>query len=146
VIKYLCRLFFEDKNIQPKLTYWYKVVGIDYDGNETPLGRAAAISTFSFTRKIPDAPVIDEIVKQPDPCAVTLKWSPPFDPSKHVGFIVYRSTAAAGPFIPVVVSPLNGNSFTDMNVVKGQTYWYSIGALMLNGRLSTLSPAKSITP
>ena len=138
--------FFEDKNIQPKLTYWYKVVGIDYDGNETPLGRAAAISTFSFTRKIPDAPVIDVLDKQAEPCAVTIKWSPVFDPSIHIGFIVYRSNNAAGPLLPVVVSPVAGNSYTDMNVVKGQTYWYSIGALMKNGRLSALSTTKSITP
>ncbi|HEY6062528.1 MAG TPA: fibronectin type III domain-containing protein [Chitinophagaceae bacterium] len=138
--------FFEDKHIEPKLTYWYKVVGIDYDGNETPLARAAAISTFSFTRKVPDAPVITGIDKQADPCAVVVKWSPAFDASTQVGFIVYRSSSSSGPFIPVVVSPVTGNSFTDTNVVKGQTYWYSIGALMRNGRLSTLSTAKSVTP
>jgi hypothetical protein len=138
--------FFEDKHIEPKLTYWYKVVGIDYDGNETPLARAAAISTFSFTRKVPDAPVITGIDKQADPCAVVVKWSPAYDASTQVGFIVYRSSSSSGPFIPVVVSPLTGNSFTDTNVVKGQTYWYSIGALMRNGRLSNLSTAKSVTP
>jgi hypothetical protein len=138
--------FFEDKHIEPKKTYWYKVVGIDYDGNETPLARAAAISTFSFTRKIPDAPVITDINVQADPCAVVVKWSPVYDASKHVGFIVYRSSSSGGPFIPVVVSPVAGNSFTDTNVVKGQTYWYSIGVLMKNGQLSTLSTARSITP
>ncbi len=138
--------FFEDKHIEPKLTYWYKVVGIDYDGNETPLARAAAISTFSFTRKVPNAPVITGIDKQADPCLVVVKWSPAYDASTQVGFIVYRSSSSSGPFIPVVVSPVAGNSFTDTNVVKGQTYWYSIGALMRNGRLSTLSTAKSVTP
>jgi fibronectin type 3 domain-containing protein len=137
---------FEDKNIQPKLTYWYKVVGIDYDGNETPLDRAAAISTFSFTRRVPDAPVIDVIDKQAEPCAIVLKWSPLYNPAQHMGFIVYRSNAAAGPFTPVVVSPVKGESFTDMNVVKGQTYWYKVAVLMLNGRLSVLSAAKNMTP
>lgn len=138
--------FFEDKSIKPKLTYWYKVVGIDYDGNETPLANAAAISTFSFTRKAPDAPVITAIDKQADPCAVVLKWSPAYDASKHAGFIVYRSTNAAGPFIPVVVSPVKDNSFIDMNVVKGQPYWYAVAVLMLNGQLSPLSAVKNITP
>ena len=138
--------FFEDKSIKPKLTYWYKVVGIDYDGNETPLDRAAAISTFSFTRTAPDAPVITTIDKIAEPCSVVVNWSPVYDASKHVGFIVYRSSSAAGPFIPVVVSPVKGNSFTDTNVVRGQTYWYATAVLMLNGRLSSLSTAKSITP
>jgi fibronectin type 3 domain-containing protein len=138
--------FFEDKNIQPKRTYWYKVVGIDYDGNETPLTKAAAISTFSFTKKVPAAPVIDVIDKQAEPCAVVLKWSPGYNAANHVGFIVYRSTSNAGPFLPVVVSPVAGNSYTDMNVIKGQTYWYRIGLLMKNGQLSVLSTVKSIVP
>lgn len=138
--------YFEDKNIKPKLTYWYKVVGIDYDGNETPLDRAAAISTFSFTRKLPGAPLINSIDKQDEPCAVILKWSPGYDAASMVGFIVYRSNAAAGPFLPVVVSPVAGNSYTDMNVVKGQTYWYKTAMLMKNGQLSPLSAVKSITP
>lgn len=138
--------FFEDKSIKPKLTYWYKVVGIDYDGNETKLDLAAAISTFSFTRRVPDAPVIDAINKQGEPCSVMLKWSPVFDPLKHVGFIVYRSASAAGPFIPVVTSPVKGNDYTDTNVIKGKTYWYKVAALMSNGRLSALSAVQTITP
>ncbi len=138
--------YFEDKSVKPKLTYWYKVVGIDYDGNETPLDKAAAISTFSFTRKLPGAPVITSIDKQAEPCAVILKWSPGYDPASQVGFIVYRSNAAAGPFLPVVTSPVTGNSFTDTNVVKGQTYWYATSVLMKNGRLSPMSAVKSITP
>ena len=138
--------FFEDKNIHPKLTYWYKVVGIDYDGNETPLDRAAAISTFSFTRKAPDAPVITDIIAQADPCAVVLKWSPSFDATEQIGFIVYRSSSSSGPFLPVVVSPVADNTYMDTNVVKGQTYWYSVAVLMKNGRLSALSTVKSITP
>lgn len=138
--------FFEDKHIEAKKTYWYKVVGIDYDGNETPLAKAAAISTFSFTKKLPDAPVITDISVQATPCAVSVKWSPAFNAAAQVGFIVYRSSNAAGPFIPVVVSPVAGNSFTDTNVVKGQSYWYTVAALMKNGRLSPLSAAKNITP
>lgn len=138
--------FFEDKSIRPKLTYWYKVVGIDYDGNETPLDSAAAISTFSFTRKIPDAPVIEGIGKQADPCSVILKWSPAYDSAQHLGFIVYRSTTAAGPFIPVVVSPVTGNSYVDTNVVAGTTYWYRVALLLRNGRLSAMSGVQSMTP
>jgi fibronectin type 3 domain-containing protein len=138
--------FFEDKNIQPKLTYWYKVVGIDYDGNETQLKKAAPISTFSFTRKAPDAPEITDISIHADTCAVILKWTPSFDATSQAGFIVYRSSSAAGPFFPVVVSPVKNDSYTDVKVVKGQTYWYAVALLMQNGRLSPLSGIKNITP
>ncbi len=138
--------FFEDKKIEPKLTYWYLVVGIDYDGNETPLSKAAPISTFSFTRKIPPAPVLDMISKQAVPCGVILQWSPIFNATEHLGFIIYRSNSAAGPFTPVVTAPVKGNSFVDTHVVQGNTYWYRIGLLLNSGRLSQLSPAQSITP
>ncbi len=138
--------YFEDKSIKPKLTYWYKVVGIDYDGNETPLTKAAAISTFSFTRRIPDAPVITSITTQADPCAIVLQWSPVIDTTTEIGFIVFRSGSGAGPFTPVVVSPVKDNIYTDINVVKGQTYWYRVGLLMKNGRLSALSAIRNITP
>ena len=138
--------FFEDKTVKPKLTYWYKVVGIDYDGNETKLDKAAAISTFSFTRKIPDAPVIVTIDKQATPCGVVLKWSPPYNPADQIGFIVYRSEAAAGPFIPVVTSPVKANEYTDTNVIKGKPYWYKVALMMSNGRLSALSAVQTITP
>jgi fibronectin type 3 domain-containing protein len=138
--------FFEDKKIEPKLTYWYKVVGIDYDGNECSLDSAAAISTFTFSNRVPAAPVITAITKLGDPCIVKLTWSPVFNASLHKGFIVYRSISNAGPFIPVVTSPLTSNSFSDNNVVKGMTYWYKVGVLMANGQLSPLSPFKSIAP
>jgi chitodextrinase len=137
---------FEDKKIQPKLTYWYRVTGIDYDGNETPLKNAAPISTFSFTRQAIPAPVLDVLAKQSDPCGVLLQWTPAFDPANQAGFIVYRSSSASGVFTPIVVSPLKVNSFTDNGVVHGQTYWYKVGLLMKNGHLSQLSAAQGIVP
>jgi hypothetical protein len=138
--------FFEDKNISPKLTYWYRIVGIDYDGNETPVDKAAAISTFTFTMKTPSAPTLDLLAKQADPCAVLLQWSPSFDPTLNKGFIIFRSSSAFGSLTPIVVSPLKTNSFADNGVVRGQTYWYRIGTLLSNGRLSQLSAVQSITP
>jgi fibronectin type 3 domain-containing protein len=137
---------FDDKTVEPKLTYWYKVVGIDYDGNESLLSTAAAISTFTFSRVVPAAPIMDIATVQSEPCAVALQWSPEFDKATQAGFIVYRSTSAGGPFTPIVVSPLTENRFADSQVAKGQTYWYRIGTLMKNGRLSALAPAVSVTP
>ena len=138
--------FFEDKTVVAKRTYWYKVVGIDYDGNQTPLDKAAAISTFSFTKKIPDAPVIEEIVKRTDPCTVTVRWSPLFLPGDNLGFMVYKSTTEKGLYTPILTTPVTSNSYTDPNIVVGQTYWYKVAVLMANGRLSLLSNAQSVTP
>jgi len=137
---------FEDQEIKPKITYWYRVVGIDYDGNETPVDSAAAISTFTFSRKMPDTPVMNTPIAQNEPCGVTITWLPVFDAAKHNGFIVYRGLSANDHFVPVVVRPIKGNTFTDTNIVKGQTYWYRIALLLLNGRLSAMSSSQSLTP
>jgi hypothetical protein len=138
--------YFEDAKINPKITYWYRVVGIDYDGNETPLDSAAAISTFSFSRRMPSPPAMNAPHKETSPCGVTLTWSPAFDASRHKGFIVYKSTSASGQFIPIVVSPVQGNTFTDTDVIAGQKYWYGVAVLLLNGKLSKMCPSQSITP
>lgn len=137
---------FDDETVDPKKTYWYRVVGIDYDGNETKLDQAAAISTFTFSRRLPEPPVLDLIVPQAAPCGIVLQWSPAFDTSKHLGFVVYRSVSAAGQYTPIVLAPLQTNSFTDVQVARGTTYWYQIGIMMKNGRLSALTAAQSITP
>lgn len=138
--------YFDDRTVDPKKTYWFRVVGIDYDGNETPLNRAAAISTFTFTRAVAAAPILDMAAVQTEPCGVTLQWSPTFDPSVHAGFIVYRSTTAAGAFTPIVVSPLKENHFTDIQVARGKTYWYRVATMFHTGRLSALTLAQSVTP
>jgi len=137
---------FTDTGVDPKKTYWYKVVGIDYDGNEGPTDRAAPISTFTFNRKQAAAPVFDALVPQTDPCGLVLQWSPVFDPGQQEGFLVYRSTSAAGPFTPVCLAPVQGNTFQDVQVVKGQTYWYRLAILMKNGRMSLLSGVMAGTP
>jgi hypothetical protein len=138
--------YFEDKTVKPKLTYWYRVVGIDYDGNETPLDSAMAISTFTFSNKTPDPPQLDTPTIDADNCGVNLTWSPEYNSSEHIGFIVYRSYEADGQYVPIVISPMKGNSYTDKNVVSGQVYWYRIAVLMSNGRLSPLSTRQSISP
>ncbi len=137
---------FEDTSVDPKKTYWYKVVGIDYDGNEGPLDRAAPISTFTFNRKQAAAPVFEALAPQGDPCGLVLQWSPMFDSVGQEGFLVYRGISASGPFTPVCTAPVQGNTFTDFQVVHGQTYWYRLAILMKNGRMSLLSPVTAGVP
>lgn len=137
--------FLEDK-VEPKKTYWYRVVAIDYDGNEGSLDKAAPISTFTFNRQQATAPVFDVLVPQEDPCGIVLQWSPLYDAAQQQGFIVYRSTSAAGAFTPICVSLIQGNTFEDHQVVKGKTYWYRLAVMMKNGRLSRLSTAQSVVP
>jgi fibronectin type 3 domain-containing protein len=137
---------FLDKNVLPKLTYWYRVVGIDYGGNQTPLSQAAPISTFTFTIKVIPAPVLDTALVNATPCSVGLKWTPSFNAAADKGFIVYRSTSATGTFNPIVTAPVQGNTYTDTQVTHGQTYYYKVALLLKTGQLSGLSNVKTITP
>lgn len=137
--------FLEDK-VDPKKTYWYRVVAIDYDGNEGSLDKAAPISSFTFNRQQAAAPIFDALTPQPDPCGIVLQWSPLYDASQHNGFIIYRSTSAGGAFTPISVSLIQSNTFQDYQVVKGKTYWYRLAVMMKNGRLSHLSTAQSVVP
>jgi hypothetical protein len=137
--------FLEDK-VEPKKTYWYRVVAIDYDGNEGPLDQSAPISTFTFNRQQAAAPVLDGLATQSDPCGVLLQWSPLYDATQHEGFLVYRSTSAGGAFTPISVSLIRGNTFEDRQVASGKTYWYRLAVMMKNGRLSHLSAAQSVIP
>lgn len=137
---------FLDKATEPKLTYWYKVVGIDYGGNQTSLGLAASVSTFTFNITAVPAPVIDTIGANATPCSVQLGWTPALDAATDKGFIVYRSSSATGVFNPIVKAPVRGNTYTDASVTHGQTYYYKVALLKTNGKLSALSTVKLITP
>jgi hypothetical protein len=137
---------FVDLHVKPKLTYWYRVTGIDYAGNETALSRAAPLSTFTFSLNLPAAPKLDTLVTVATPCSVQILWTTTIPVAEQVGVIVYRSNAANGIYSPIVTAPVTGNSFSDGQVVHGQTYYYKIAILMKTGQLSNLSPYKFITP
>ncbi len=137
---------FIDTAVEPKLTYWYRVVGIDYAGNQTPLAKAAPISTFTFSAKVVPAPVLDTAFTTATPCSVQLTWTPAFEAPTDKGFIVYRGASAAGPFNPIVLRPVKGNTYTDTQVTHGQTYYYKVALLRNTGQLSALSNYKLITP
>ncbi|TDX01987.1 fibronectin type III domain-containing protein [Dinghuibacter silviterrae] len=137
---------FVDRTVQPKLTYWYRVVGIDYAGNQTPLSQAAPISTFTFSTKAIPAPVLDTAMVNATPCSVQLTWTPAFNAAADKGFIVYRSTTAGGTFNPIVTAPVKGATYTDTQVTHGQTYYYKVALLLKTGQLSALSNVKTVTP
>jgi fibronectin type 3 domain-containing protein len=133
---------FLDTGADPKKIYWYKVVGIDFDGNEGPLAKAVGVSTFTFSTAQPTTPSISAISPQPNPCALMISWNPVFDNAKHKGFAVFKSRSATGPYFQAV-NLLKENSFADVKVVKGVEYWYRIALLDMKGVISQLSAPQS---
>ena len=132
---------FVDKTAVQHQEYWYKVVGIDQSGNESPLDSAVVVSTFTFSTDQPAAPLITSITKVDSPCALKIQWNPPFDPAKTTGFMVFRNFSGSGVFHQLS-SLLKTNQYTDSTVVVNKKYWYRVISLDTNGTPSPLSPAK----
>ncbi len=136
---------FLDLDVEPHINYWYKVTGIDYDGNETEIKEAVSVSSFTFETASMEAATIEIIVAQADTCAVRLEWFPIFDVQKHFGFLVYKSLKKDGPFIQAGTMTTQ-NFLLDREVVSGQQYWYKIIIVQRDGKLSEESIVRSITP
>ena len=69
---------------------------------------------------------------------VTLNWSPS-SATGVIGYYVYRSTISGGSFTRITSSPTSGSSYTDTEVVSGETYYYEVTALSSSGAESSRS-------
>lgn len=69
---------------------------------------------------------------------VSLTWQPS-DASRDpdvAGYLVYRGTAATGPYSLLTGAPVAGTRFTDSTLSKGATYWYRLTAVDYAGNVS----------
>jgi len=67
---------FFDSTVDRKHIYWYKVLGVDKSGNQSPPDSALAISTFTFASNRETPPRIISVTATENPCALTLHWAP----------------------------------------------------------------------
>ncbi len=136
--EYMSQGSFLDKDLDPKVVYWYKVVGIDYDGNEGELKAAIPVSTFTFSSELAPTPVIASISEEHDPCALVLTWAPAFDASKHLGFVVFRSRDKWNGYNQIA-DLLKENAFVDKQVAHEVEYWYRVALLDREGTVSQMT-------
>ena len=134
-----------DTGTDPHVNYWYKVVGIDFDGNETDLSKAVSVSSFTFETQRQEAPTIETLLTQTEPCAIRLEWFPIFDQEDHTGFLIYKSLKSNGPFIQMGTM-VTENSYVDRQVVDGQKYYYKIAIVQRDGKISEISSVGVLTP
>jgi hypothetical protein len=129
---------FTDKNLEPKQVYWYRISALDWLGNEsngTDLDRIPAISTFTYSKNQPVLPVVLSPGAPQIDCGRVVRWNPPFNPANVAGFLVFRSTTAAGNYRQV--SPIvKGNEFTDKSAFVGKDYWYRVQSIDKSGKTS----------
>lgn len=135
---------FMDYKVNPKATYWYRVLGIDKNGNESVRDSALAISTFTFKSNREDAPAINSITPTEGPCALQVQWSPAYDATRMRGFIVFRSNTEDGSYFQLE-NVVKEGEFADRSVARNRTYWYRVAILRNDGSLSQLSQPRSAT-
>lgn len=133
---------FLDTTVEANRIYWYRVSALDWLGNESEaadLTKLPAISTFTYSRDLPAAPVISHPAAPPaGGCGLPVSWTPSYDPARIAGFVVFRSTAAGGSYRQVS-EVLKDNTFTDQSARRGVDYWYRVQAIDSTGKLSTPS-------
>jgi len=77
------------------------------------------------------------------PHRISLSWSAPTNPPTGQFYTVYRSSTTGGPYKKIATTP--NNSYTDLNTIVGETYYYVVTAC--NGiTMSTYSPQASAVP
>ncbi|MFC1854218.1 fibronectin type III domain-containing protein, partial [candidate division CSSED10-310 bacterium] len=130
---------FIDEKVEPKKIYYYKVTAVDQTGNESPLIKSPPYSTFTFSAAEPLLPTITPpISKSARKCGLVVKWTPPFDAKKFLGFVVFRSMTETGNYRQI--SPLiQGNSYEDTAINTHQMYWYQVQVIDSEGRPSSAS-------
>lgn len=127
---------FLDTHVDPKVIYWYKVVGIDQSGNEAPLATAAPVSTFTFTNRLPPPPQISSITPVTGAAVgLVIRWTPAYDPAHHRGFAVFRSDRVDGLYRQIGTL-LTDAQYEDDLVVAGVPYWYKVVVMDQSGQVS----------
>lgn len=137
--EYMSHGAYLDKSADAKEVYWYKVVGIDYDGNEGDLKPAVPVSTFTFSSQLATTPTIASISAEEDPCALVLTWAPAFDANKHIGFVVFRSRDKFNGYNQIA-DLVQENAYVDTQVAHGVEYWYRVALLDKAGTVSQMTP------
>jgi len=136
---------FTDETTTEKKIYWYKVLGVDQTGNESPATKAVPMSTFTYTSAPAVAPVITSVTASTSaPFELVVSWTPAFDSTTTRGFAVFRSDSQAGLYRQVGTL-LKASEFHDNVVVKNATYWYKVVRMDLSGQVSQPSAAASGT-
>ena len=142
--EYMSAATFIDKKVDRHHIYWYKALGVDQNGNETPLDSAMSLTTFTFASNRPEPPKISSVNANEGPCALQVNWTPSFNADIMLGFVIFRASHVDGPYMQLE-SIVETNSFSDNSCARGTQYWYRVGMLMKDGLMTRLSDPKSAT-
>ena len=99
------------------------------------VGTDDAIVTALVRDAEPPSPPIDLAAATDGVGAIRLTWIASPEPDV-VGYLVYRSESADGPFVRINVNPVLNTSYADDGLGPGDPYWYEVRAVDAAGNPS----------
>ncbi len=143
-------------------TYYYRAFAYDRCGNFSPgatsLATAAPCGDGTPGSKHYGPPAAPASVSSATCSTSTVSWPAstgsengnlfnPASESDVVGYYVYRSTTAGGPYTKLNSMPVTATSYADSTVTPGTTYYYTVTALDCALNESTVkSPEVAVMP
>jgi titin len=124
-------LNYTDYDVVAGTIYYYAVSAV----NEIGEGNSSSVISVKAD-SLPSAPT--HLEAEAGDATVTLSWNAPTDDggSPITGYVIYRGTAE-GAVSTVLVTLGNVTTYTDDDVVNGQTYWYKVSAFNTIGQGAT---------
>ena len=136
-------LRFEDTGLDESKTYFYTVVAVDAEGNESGRANPVQVRTQGEDSIGPGAPRnVSAVADQADRSRITVRWSAPIadadggELSGLAGFIVFRSESGVGGFVPVDTLAASVRQFEDAGLRALTAYAYTVVAFDETGNES----------
>ena len=135
VAQQVADLSYTDTGLEESSTYWYTVVAVDGEGNESGRASAVRVKTQGEDRVGPGSPqnvsaVADEAVLD----RIVVRWSAPTadaDGGELTGldrFVVFRSEGGPGAFVPVDTLSWELREYVDEGLKSLTVYAYTVVA------------------
>lgn len=125
-------------------TYWYVITGVDRSGNQSRASAAVSVVPADTTPPRPPTDLgVDAYANEN-----ALTWAPSVDQyvGDVVGYHIYRSLSATGPWTRLTTTPVTSNLFYDTTAPIGIPAYYRVVAVDEAGNQSTPATASGIRP
>ncbi|MBM9510649.1 fibronectin type III domain-containing protein [Actinacidiphila acididurans] len=125
-------------------TYWYVITGVDRSGNQSRASAAVSVVPADTTAPRPPTDLgVDAYANEN-----ALTWAPSVDQfvGDVVGYHVYRSLSATGPWTRLTTTPVTSNLFYDTKAPIGIRAYYRVVAVDEANNQSTPATASGIRP
>jgi RHS repeat-associated protein len=133
---------YTDTTVTSGTTYTYKMVAVDYAGNQGAVSAERVVTAGDSTP--PPAPT--NLSATPGNARVTLNWQGPSGVPDLAGYFVYRRLGSGSYGSPLNSVAVTVTNYIDLSVTNGTTYYYKVKTVDTAGLLSGWSSEVNAKP